>query len=119
MSSVNEINTKLDLTVRVFDQFNDFDIIVDANNWDVVFSFFKKVFSNEDAARNMATSLFRISQVTNTPVEDLLAQMANQNSIQVNLQMAYYLNTIRSPATLLGVSGPTTPNYYTARNVLP
>jgi len=31
--------------------------------------------------------------------------------------MAYYLNSIRSPATLLGVLEPVSPNYYTARNV--
>jgi hypothetical protein len=32
--------------------------------------------------------------------------------------MAYYLNGLRSPSTLLGVSNPVTPNFYTARNVL-
>jgi hypothetical protein len=31
--------------------------------------------------------------------------------------MAYYLNGMRSPATLLGTSVAVTPNYYTARNV--
>jgi len=32
--------------------------------------------------------------------------------------LAYYLNSIRSPATLLGVAQPTAVNYYASRNVL-
>jgi len=31
--------------------------------------------------------------------------------------MAYYLNSVRSTSTLLGVLAPTTPNFYAARNI--
>jgi hypothetical protein len=36
----------------------------------------------------------------------------------LSVSLAYYLNNIRSRATLLGVSAPTSPNFYAARNVV-
>ena len=38
--------------------------------------------------------------------------------VSLNVNMAYYLNQIRSRATLLGVGVAVTPNYYQARNIL-
>ena len=49
MGSVNEINPKIDLTVRVFDSFFDLDLEVDSNLYDTVNSFFQSVSSNEYA----------------------------------------------------------------------
>ena len=48
---------------------------------------------------------------------DLLEQIQGTNQADLNLTLAYYLNNIRSPATLLGINALTTPNYYAARNV--
>jgi len=41
----------------------------------------------------------------------------DQNAIQLTATMAYYLNGLRSPSTLLGVNSSVTPNFYTARNI--
>jgi hypothetical protein len=38
--------------------------------------------------------------------------------MDINLNMAYYLNNIRSRATLLGVNSQVVPNFYAARAVL-
>ena len=119
MSTVNAINPKVDLTVRIFDEFNNVVVEVDGNEYDVVNSFFVSVFNNKESARNLTDTFFRISQATGISVQVLLDQVANQNSIEITSTMAYYLNGTRSPSTLLGVSNPVTPNYYTARNVLP
>jgi hypothetical protein len=43
---------------------------------------------------------------------------ASGAELDLNINMAYYLNSIRSRATLLGVGIPVTPNYYAARNVI-
>jgi len=118
MSSVNETNNKIDLTVRVFDQFYLFDLQVPAAEYDVVNSFFESVFKTKDAAKNFTTALFRVAQETNTPVLTLLSQMQGQDTISVTATLAYYLNGLRSPSTLLGVNSVLTPNYFTARNVL-
>ena len=118
MGTVNAINPKIDLTARIFDDFNNVILEVDANEYDVVNSYFESIFVNKEDAANMTNTFFRISQETNISVQVLLQQVAGQTSIQVTSTMAYYLNGLRSPATLLGVSNPVTPNYYTARNVL-
>ena len=115
MSTVNTANTKLDQTVRVFDQFYEFEISVPAMEYDIVNSFFKTV----EAAQNFTTALFRISDQTSVPVLTILDQIQDQDQIQLTATLAYYLNGIRSPSTLLGVNSVLTPNYFTARNVLP
>ena len=117
MSTVNETNPRIDQTVRVFDRFYDYSANVPAQEYDIVLSYFRSVFTTELAAENFTTALFRVAEESETPVLTLLQSMEGQNSVELTISMAYYLNSIRSPATLLGVLTPTTPNFYTARNV--
>jgi len=119
MASVNEINPKLDLTVRVFDEFYEFSIEVPANEYDTVNSYFESVFRSRTAAKNFTTTLFRIADQTKTPVLTLLDQIQDQDQIQLTSTLAYYLNGLRSNATLLGINAAVVPNFYAARNVLP
>lgn len=119
MGSVNEINPKIDPTVRVFDTFFELDLEVDANLYDAVNSFFQSVSSDEYSAKSLTTTLFRIAAEIDVPVLTLLSQLQGKNAIEVTAFMAYYLNGMRSPSTLLGTNVPVTPNYYTARNVAP
>lgn len=117
MSTINEVNLKIDQTVRVFDKFYDYSANVPAMEYDIVLSFFRSVFTTELAAENFTNALFRVAEESDTSALTLLQSMEGQNSIQLTVTMAYYLNSIRSPSTLLGVLATTTPNYYTARNV--
>jgi hypothetical protein len=117
MSTVNETNLRIDQTVRVFDQFYNYSANVPAQEYDIVLSYFRSVFTTALAADNFTTALFRVAEESETPVLTLLQSMEGQNSVELTISMAYYLNSIRSPATLLGVLTPTTPNFYTARNV--
>ena len=119
MSTVNAINPRVDLTARIFDDFDNVVLEVDANEYDVVNSYFESIFVDKEDAANLTNTFFRISQETGVSVQILLNQVAGQTSMQVTSTMAYYLNGLRSPSTLLGVSNPVTSNYYTARNVLP
>jgi len=119
MASVNEINPKVDTSVRVFDTFNDFGIDVPANEYDAVYSYLYSVFASRDAAENFTTALFRVAAESDTPVLTLLQQIQAPDSIQVTLNIAYYLNGLRSPSTLLGINTAVTPNTWAARNVLP
>jgi hypothetical protein len=117
MNSVNEINPKIDPTVRVFDTFDNIEVEVDSNQYDAVNSFFQSVSRDAYAAKSLTQTLFTIAKEIDVPVLTLLSQMEGKNAIEVTAFMAYYLNGIRSPATLLGTNVPVTPNYYTARNV--
>jgi pyruvate/2-oxoacid:ferredoxin oxidoreductase alpha subunit len=118
MGSVNTINPNVDLTVRIFDEFYNFGLSVDTNDYEAVNSFFESVFVDQEAAQNLTVTFFRIAKETNTPVLILLEQVQGQTAVEVTATLAYYLNGLRSPSTLLGVNVPVTPNYYTARNVV-
>ena len=117
MSTINETNFNIDQTVRIFDQFYDYSANVPAAEYDIVLTFFKTVMTTNLAAENFTTALFRVAEDIDTPVLTLLQQLEGQDSIQLSVSMAYYLNSLRSPATLLGVITPVAPNIYTARNV--
>ena len=118
MTTVNYANPKTDLTVRVFDQFYDYDVNVPAAEYDVVYSYFASQMTSRNAAGNFTVSLFRVAEETQIPVLTLLQEMQGNNGVNINVNMAYYLNQIRSRATLLGVGAAVTPNFYQARNVL-
>lgn len=118
MSSVNYSNPNVDLTVKIYDQFYAYDVDVPAAEYDVVLSFFKSVMSDTRTAANFTVSLFQVASITKIPVLDLLNSLQGQSGLELTVSMAYYLNNIRSRATLLGVNAQPTPNYYAARAVL-
>ena len=116
--TVNYTNTNIDASVRLFDSFYNYSVDVPASEYDVVLSFFKKSMENDLAAGNMTVSLFRVSDQTKIPVLTLLDSMKGNSGLDLTASMAYYLNTIRSNATLLGVNAQITPNFYAARTVI-
>ena len=117
MATVNYSNTRTDQTVKIFDQFYAYETVVPADEYDTVNSYFKSVFKTTEAAGNFTITLFRMAQQSDIPVMNLLQQIQGQTLPELTLTLAYYLNGIRSKATLLGVNASVTPNYYVARNV--
>jgi hypothetical protein len=118
MSTINAVNPNIDATVRVFDNFYKFEVNVPAAEYDVVYSYFLKEMGNKNAAGNFTSSLFQVASSTNIPALTLLKEFQGTNGINLNASLAYYLNQIRSRATLLGVGVAVVPNAYVARNVL-
>jgi len=118
MTSINNTNYNIDQTVRVFDSFYEYDVNVPAAEYDIVYSYFKKTMKTDLAAGNFTVSLFRISSETKIPALDLLEAFEGRNGIDLNVNLAYYLNSIRNRATLLGVGVPITSNFYAARNIV-
>lgn len=119
MSTLNEVNPRIDQTVRIFDQFYNYSANVPGEEYDAVLSYFSSVFTTKSAAENFASSLFRVAEETNQSAMALLEtfQQGGQSAPEITMLLAYYLNSVRSPATLLGVLTPTQPNFYSARNV--
>jgi hypothetical protein len=117
--TVNTINDNVDLTVRIFDQFYNYEQFVSAEEYDIVYSFLRSVFTTDQAAGNFTVSLFRIADETGTNILSILAALEGQGQLQLTQTLAYYLNNMRSGSTLLGFGASVTPNFYTARNVLP
>lgn len=118
MSSVNTTNYNIDQTVRIFDQFYSYDVNVPAAEYDVVNSYFESVMTTKQAAGNFTVSLFRVSQDTGISPLTLLKEFQGTSGVNLNVKLAYYLNQVRSRATLLGVGISVTPNVYAARNIL-
>lgn len=119
MSTVNYVDPKLDMTVRVFDNFYEFATEVPVDQYDLVYSYFSKVFKDQLAAKNFTITLFQVADYTKRPVQDLLAEIQGQDQIQLTSTLCYYLNNQRSNSTLLGINAIVQPNFYAARNVLP
>lgn len=117
MGTVNATNLKIDPTVQIYDEFYGFELSVSAPEYDAVYSYFRSVFGTDDAAGNFTVTLFRVANESNIPVMNLLEQLQGQTQPELTLTLAYYLNSLRSPTTLLGLNSPTTPNFYAARNV--
>lgn len=116
--TVNYTNTKLDQTVRIFDDFYRYEANVPADQYDIVNSYFRSTMNDARVAENFTSSLFQVAQDTGINALTLLDSMQGLTGLDLTLNMAYYLNQIRSRATLLGVNNPVVPNYYAARNVL-
>jgi hypothetical protein len=116
--SVNNPNSNNDLTVRIFDGFYSYEQFVSAEEYDVVYSYLKSVFTTDNAAGNFTVALFRIADETRTPVLTILQSLEGQDALTLTQTLCYYLNNMRSGSTLLGHGATVTPNYYTARNVL-
>ena len=117
--SVNVVNPSTDLTVRIFDNFYAYEQVVNSEEYDLVYSYLKSIFTTDTAAGNFTISLFRIAAETNVNVLTVLDSIQGQNTLQLTQTLAYYLNNLQSGSTLLGFGAAVTPNYYTARNVLP
>lgn len=119
MTTVNSINYSIDQTVRIYDQFYNYSANIPAEEYDVVLSYFRSVFKTKVAAENFTNSIFRIAELTGVNAMTLLQtfQQGGQSEPEISILMAYYLNTVRSPATYLGVQVPAQPYYYAARNV--
>jgi hypothetical protein len=116
--SVNYPNTNIDASVRIFDNFYAYDTNVPAAEYDIVYSFFKKEMGDAKIAGNFTVSLFQVAEQTKIPVLTLLDNFKGISGMQLSINMAYYLNNIRSRATLLGVNAQVVPNFYAARAVL-
>ena len=117
MATVNYVNPKIDASVKIFDAFYNYTADVPSQEYDAVYSYFRSVFGTKVAAGNMTVTLCRVSEASQIPVMDLLAQMQGRTGPEITITMAYYLNNLRSPSTLLGITSPVTPNFYASRNV--
>ena len=117
MATVNNANPGIDQTVKIFDQFYKYNASIPVDEYDIVNSYLRSVFSTQRQADTFTTVFFRIVTASQIPAASLLQQIQGESAPQITLTFAYYLNSFQSPATLLGLNVPTTPNYYIAHNI--
>ena len=118
MARIIDERTSTDLTVKIFDDFYSFNMVVNGNEYDIVNGYFKSVCGTKAIAGNFTSFLFRISQETGIPVLDLLGQIQGTNKLQMNRIISYYLNSFKSKTSLYGVSTVPQSNQPVARNIV-
>jgi len=117
-NTVDAPRSQLDNTVRLFDKFYEFDLVVDASQYDVVNSYFESMADSKSVGRNFTVMLFRISSITGESPLTLLEYIKGTNKMEMNALMTYYLNSIKSKTTLYGISVSPMPNETIQRNVV-
>ena len=108
----------LDKTVRVFDQFYNFDLTVNAEQYEIVYSYFYDLNKSASVANNFTSILFRIANTTGEDVLKLLEYITGSNKLEVNGILIYYLNSLKSKTTLYGINVEPSPNQTVLRNVV-
>lgn len=118
MPQILDNRTSLDQTVKIFDSFYSFDAIVNAVEYDIVYSYFVSVCATKNIAANFTAVLFRIAQETKIPVLQLIDQIKGKNNMQINQTLAYYLNSFKSKTSLYGIAIVPRSNQPVARNIV-
>jgi hypothetical protein len=119
--------TPTENTIQIFDSFYSSTISVPVNEWDVVYSYFVGVLkgnseseSTKETTKKFATVLFKISQQTGTDIMVFMDYFRTnvETKVQVNSEMAYYLNLLKSKTALYGISTVVSPNQTVQRNII-
>lgn len=118
MPQIIDNRTNLDQTVKIFDSFYAFDAVVNAVEYDIVYSYFVSVCATKNIAANFTAVLFRVAQETQIPVLQLLDQIKGKQSMEMNQILAYYLNSFKSKTSLYGIAIIPKSNQPVARNIV-
>jgi hypothetical protein len=113
----NTVDSQKNLT-KTFDEVYNDSININGSEYDIVYSYFKTISDNFNIASNFTLYLFRISAATGVSVIELLENFKGKPSFQVTGEMAYFLNTMKSNATLYGITQLPTPNQSVQRNIV-
>lgn len=107
-----------DQTVRIFNEFYNLNLVVSANEYEIVKSFFDGYTTSRSVAASFTENLFRISNQTGIDVLTLLDSFKAEDSMKVTLTMAYYLNSFSNRTVLFGVNSVITSNQPVQRNIV-
>lgn len=118
MAQVLDTRNSMDQTVRIFDSFYSFNLVVPGNQYDIVHGYFISVCSTKTIANNFTAVLFRIAQDTGIPALDFLDQIKGKSKMELNQVLAYYLNSFKSKTSLYGVAIIPKSNQPVARNIV-
>lgn len=117
-NAIDARTSSLDKTTRVYDSFYQFDMVVNSNEYDVVYSYFKSTCANVTVAANFTSFLFRIADTLQKPALEILDSIKGTGKSEMNAVIAYYLNSFKSKTSLYGISVIPKPNQTVQRNVV-
>lgn len=119
MPKIIDNRISLDQTIRIYDSFYSVNLVVNSNQFDIVYGYFSSICETKNIAANFTAFLFRISQETEIDVLELLSQIQGANNkLQMNKIVIYYLNSFKSKTSLYGIAAFPLPNLPVARNIV-
>lgn len=119
MPRIIDDRSSLDRTVKIFDSFYNTNLQVGAAQYDIVYGYFSNVCKTKNIAENFTTVLFRIATQTGIDVLTLLDEIKGKKSgLEMNKQITYWLNGLKSKTSLYGISVIPQPVVSAARNVI-
>lgn len=107
-----------DYTVKVFNEFYNLDLTVNASEYDLAYTYFRDYVGNDLTAKSFTEILFRISSLTDIPVTQLLQSFQTGTNPGISRTLAYYLNSVSNKTVLFGVNTPIAPNQLVNRNIV-
>lgn len=116
--TIDSPQSQLDNTVRIFDSFYDFDLVVDGNQYEIVYSFFYGLTDSKSVADNFTLLIFRISTLSGENPLSLIEYLSGKSKMEVNAILAYYLNSVKSKTSLYGINSTPQPNSNVQRNIV-
>lgn len=118
LSTTNVKQSAEDKTRTYFNGYFDQKVNITGTEWDIVFSFFKKLTNSDESANALSAAIITSAQSQSLDPLDLIAELNQYDSIELDQVLALYFNATRRGTSLLGVSTVRAPNKYVARNVL-
>lgn len=121
MASIIDNRENTDKTIRIFDSFYAFNLIVNPDEFDVVYGYFTSVCATKSIAANFTVALFRISQQTQISTLVLLEYLKgndNTDKLHMNKTICYFLNSLKTRSALYGTAQIPRPNQPVSRNIL-
>jgi hypothetical protein len=118
MARIIDSRSSADQTIRIFDEFYGFNLVIGPNEYDIVRAYFVGVCETKQIAENFTVYLFRIAQETKIPVLELLDYIKGKSKMEVNSVIGYYLNSFKSKTSLYGFGTVPQPNNAVARNIV-
>jgi len=120
MPTIFNNQNSLDQTVRIFDSFYNINTVVNANEFELVNSFFESICSNKQQAANFTAFLFRVATESGIPAIQFLEELQGMktNSVLLNQFLIFYLNKFRPKTNLYGIGSIPSPIIPVARNVV-
>ena len=117
MARIIDARASLDQTIRIFDEFYGFNLIIAPDEYDIVHSYFISTCGTKQIADNFTVYLFRIAQETKISVLDLLDYIQGKTKMEVNTVIGY-LNSFKSKTSMYGFGTVPQANQNVARNIV-
>ena len=118
MANTIDAPSTVDTSVKLFDSFYNYSMVVDASRYEIVKYYFYSVTNSVAVANNFTTMIFRIAGITKEDPLDLLSYVRGKSKLEASAIMIYYLNSLKSKTSLYGFGVVPTPNEPVQRNIV-